>query len=521
MKGNTSILILVLLIISCVEGAIEVDKGTVINKITIISTNDKKVDSFLGYVVIDKDKIVYANKSRPRLTGNYKELDGVGKFVIPGLIDSHVHLANTAGFNGRLKNKYPELVDVYFEQLPRSYLYHGFTTLIDVNNYAPILINQIKNSVLHPDIYTCGNQVQVMDDFMMEMEEYSPEVRYRFRFLHDKYNKEIVFPDSINLDEHTTEKIISDIKAKGGVGAKLAYEDEASGLIVSWAKPSKGIITDLVWEAKKQNMPVLLHAPSLEGHQVGLEAGIEVFAHGLWNWTTNFKEEFNNLELTPEHKKVLLQIAQRQIGYQLTFRAITGEEDLITQNFGSDKNLEHIYPEAYLDILKSEEGDWGRNKIIGRGSFLKATNPTFYNSMRGNHASDELMWPTVYNLYKSRLNTVAKFLSEHNGNFILGSDTPAMNMFTNPPGYNGFLEMTHMFEAGIPLETIFKAATYNNAKAFHLEHLYGSVEKDKVANLLILGSNPLNNINAYNDIEIVIIGGKVVHREKLSATIID
>ena len=131
------------------------------------------------------------------------------------------------------------------------------------------------------------------------------------------------------------------------------------------------------------------------------------------------------------------------------------------------------------------------------------------------------MWPTVYNLYKSRLNTVARYLSEHNGNFILGSDTPAMNMFTNPPGYNGFLEMTHMFEAGIPLETIFKAVTYNNAKAFHLEHLYGGVEKDKVANLLILRSNPLNNINAYNDIEIVIIGGKVVHREKLSATIIE
>ena len=122
------------------------------------------------------------------MNGNFKEIDGKGKFIISGLMDSHVHLANTAGFNGRLKNKYPELVAAYFEQLPKSYLYHGFTTLIDVNNYAPQLISQIKNSALHPDIFTCGNQVLVMDDFMMEMEEYTPEIRYLFQFLHDKYN---------------------------------------------------------------------------------------------------------------------------------------------------------------------------------------------------------------------------------------------------------------------------------------------------------------------------------------------
>jgi len=109
------------------------------------------------------------------------------------------------------------------------------------------------------------------------------------------------------------------------VGVKIVYEDEASGLKVSWAKPSVAIISDLVVAAQNKNLPVLLHAPSLEGHQFGLKTGVSVFAHGLWNWTDNFEKDFHNLELTKEHQEVLLEIAQRQVGYQLTFRAITGE----------------------------------------------------------------------------------------------------------------------------------------------------------------------------------------------------
>ena len=490
---------------------------SLISNITIISVKNDITTSFLGFVVVEGDKIVSVNKTKPVLSSSYNEIDGTGKYIIPGLIDSHVHLANTAGFNGKLNNKYPELVDAYFEQLPKSYLYYGFTTLIDVNNYAPQLIDKINQSPLHPDIYTCGNQVQVMDDFMMEMEEYTTDVRYQFQFLHDKYNKQIVFPDSIALENHTANKIVSEIKSQNGVGVKLAYEDEASGLIVTWAKPSKEIISDLVTEANKQHLPVLMHAPSLEGHQIGLDTGVDIFAHGLWNWTDNFIEEFDNLELFQEHKNVLSGIAKKQKGYQLTFRAITGEQDLILGNFIKDKNLENCYPKAYLDILKTEDGTWGRNKILRRSDFLKKTNSPFYTAMRSNYESEEQMWQAVYVLYKTRLNTVAKFMEDHDANFILGSDTPAMNMLTNPPGYNGFLEMKHLFEAGISLKTIFKAATYNNAKAFHLESRYGKIEKNKIANMLILNSNPLETVEAYNDIDKVIINGKVINREQLSA----
>ena len=42
---------------------------------------------------------------------------------------------------------HPELAKSYFNQLPKSYLYYGYTTLIDVNNYAPDIVENIKNTL--------------------------------------------------------------------------------------------------------------------------------------------------------------------------------------------------------------------------------------------------------------------------------------------------------------------------------------------------------------------------------------
>ena len=489
-----------------------------IKNITIISANNGGITSQVGNVIIADDKIVYVGSKKPKKSALYEVIDGKGKFLIPGLIDSHVHLANTAGFNGSLKSRYPELLRLYFDQLPRSYLYFGFTTLIDVNNYHPKLINQLLDANIRPDIYTCGEQVVVMDDFSMEMEGTSSQERFDSNFLNDKYNSNINLPDTISPNEHTPQKIIENIREQSGICAKLVYEDEASGLAVSWSKPSSDILEDLIAEAQEFQLPLILHAPSLEGHQIGLETGVQIFAHGLWNWSADPKD-FRNRDLSEVHKQVLRQIAHNdQIAYQLTFRTITGEQDLITADFLTDKNLEHVYPKSYLDLLKTEEGQWGKNKIFGRSEFLKETNPSFYTALKSNHTDDQKMWEEAFEVYEHRLNTVASFLAENNANLILGTDTPAMNMYTNPPGYNGILEIRHWYEAGIPLEHIFSAATFNNASAFNLQNLYGSVEKEKIANLLILNSNPLLNVEAYNDIDMVIIRGDLIERNQLSAS---
>jgi imidazolonepropionase-like amidohydrolase len=508
------ILITVLSFLNC--RAQENQSKTLISNITIISAENDNLKMQVGYALIEGEKITSISNKEPKGVRNYNEVDGTGKFLIPGLIDSHVHLANTAGLNGPLKKKYPEVVELYFDQLPKSYLYFGFTTLIDVNNYWPERINEILSAEIRPDIFTCGEQVTVMDDFNMEMEEYSQEQRYASNFLNDSYNVNNSLPDTIQASEHTPQKIISKIREKQGICAKLVYEDEASGLAVSWKKPTPSILRDLITEAQKFNMPLVLHAPSFEGHKIGLETGAQIFAHGMWNWSDDPKQ-FNNLDLADEHKRVLLEIAEKEIPYQLTFRTITGEKDLVTMGFLEDKNLVHVFPKRMLDLLKTEEGQWGKRKIFGRADFLEKTNPPFYKALKADFTDDQKMWEHVFKTYNHRLSTVARFLGENDANLVLGTDSPAMNMYTNPPGYNGILEMRHWADTGIPLEKIFRAATFNNAQAFHLENSYGSVQKGRIANLLILNSNPLKSIEAYTDIEKVIIRGEVIDREQLSA----
>ncbi|MGB5264711.1 MAG: amidohydrolase family protein [Lutimonas sp.] len=495
-----------------------VNNGLLVENVTIISANkDGIIDKYIGHVLLDNETILYGGTQKPSVTGNVKIINGEGKFILPGLIDSHVHLANVAGMTWQNQRDHPELAKSYFNQLPKSYLYYGYTTLIDVNNYAPDIVQKIKNHVIRPDIYTCGQQVQVMDDFMMEMEELPLKDRLGYPFLFDKYNENIHIPDSINLELHSPRAIVSAIvREQQGIGVKIVYEDESSGFPQSWELPSLNLMRDLVEQTQKEGIPILMHATSYDAQKFGLEAGIDIFAHSMWNWYSN-PEQFLDTEFTKEHQGLLKEIATRKIGYQLTFRTIYGEVDLFKDNFNTDPALAAIYPEAYLNWLNTEEGNWGKQKIINRAKIIKVINPTLFNFLRIQFESDEAMFVGIQQVFIQRMNTVAKYLVDNDAHLLFGTDGVAMNMATNPPGYNGFLEMQHWLNAGVSLEKIFMAATYNNAKAFHIGDKYGTIEKGKIANLVLLDEDPLQNISAYDQINSVIVRGKNHPRNTLSA----
>ncbi len=496
-----------------------VNNGLLVENVTVISASKNGIiDKYIGHVLLDNEKILYSGIQKPSVTGTIKNINGEGKFIIPGLIDSHVHLANVAGMTWQNQRDHPELAKSYFNQLPKSYLYYGYTTLIDVNNYAPDIVENIKNHVIRPDIYTCGQQVQVMDDFMMEMEELPLKDRLEYPFLFDKYNEDIHIPDSIHIELHSPRAIVSAIvREQQGIGVKIVYEDESSGFPQSWELPSLHLMRDLVAQAHKEGIPVLMHATSYDAQKFGLEAGIDIFAHSMWNWYKN-PEQFLDTEFTKEHQDVLKEIATRKNGYQLTFRTIYGEVDLFDNNFNADPALVDIYPEAYLNWLNTEEGNWGKQKIIHRAKVIKAINPTLFNFLRAQFESDEAMFRGIQEVFIQRMNTVAKYLADNDANLLFGTDGVAMNMSTNPPGYNGFLEMQHWLNAGVSLEKIFLAATYNNANAFHIADNYGTIEKGKIANLLLLDQDPLQNIAAYDQINSVIIRGENHPRNTLSAS---
>ena len=59
-------------------------------------------------------------------------IDGRGHFLTPGLIDGHVHLGSDGGLRDDQAESHPELLQAFHRQEPRSYLYFGFTHLVDL-----------------------------------------------------------------------------------------------------------------------------------------------------------------------------------------------------------------------------------------------------------------------------------------------------------------------------------------------------------------------------------------------------
>jgi imidazolonepropionase-like amidohydrolase len=109
------------------------------------------------------------------------------------------------------------------------------------------------------------------------------------------------------------------------------------------------------------------------------------------------------------------------------------------------------------------------------------------------------------------------YLNELGHPLLVGSDTPSAPTYGSQPGYDTYREMRLMAQSGVPLPTIFRAATLNNARQFGLDKDYGTVEPGKKANLLLLTANPLESMRAWAQIEKVILHGEVIERETMAA----
>ncbi|MDO8991414.1 MAG: amidohydrolase family protein, partial [Daejeonella sp.] len=96
----------------------------------------------------------------------------------------------------------------------------------------------------------------------------------------------------------------------------------------------------------------------------------------------------------------------------------------------------------------------------------------------------------------------------------LGTDSGAFPI--RAQGFAEHLELELLVEAGLsPLEAI-RIATLNAARVLRIEKDYGSIEKGKIADLLILDANPLENIQNTRKIYAVYRVGQMVSRGPFS-----
>jgi imidazolonepropionase-like amidohydrolase len=78
------------------------------------------------------------------------------------------------------------------------------------------------------------------------------------------------------------------------------------------------------------------------------------------------------------------------------------------------------------------------------------------------------------------------------------------------PGLGVHEEMVMFVEAGLtPMQAI-QAATFNVAKAFRKDKDFGTVEPGKVADLIVVESDPLKDIWAVQNVKLVVLNGEIV-----------
>lgn len=197
----------------------------------------------------------------PAITPQTKVIDGHGKFLIPGLIDAHVHLTQLPGMNRGHQKKFPAIVEKYQAQMPRSYLYYGYTTLIDLAVVDRDALNAIKKSPLTQDIYDCDQPVPLANGYPMSYAE--PEERFELfkNFLYDPRQKDKI-PATINASEHTPKAAVEHVKKGGGICVKTHYEPGFDGEALP--TPTVAMLQELASETHKAGLKLLIHANSLE-----------------------------------------------------------------------------------------------------------------------------------------------------------------------------------------------------------------------------------------------------------------
>ncbi len=453
-----------------------------------------------AFVSVRDGRIVAIEKGRrdAQVSKRADIIDGSGLFLTPGLIDSHVHLGDIPGMTSEQEAEHPDIATAAREQIPRSYLLYGFTTLIDLIS-TPQRMMRWRSHDIAPDAYFCGGAA-LMDGYPMN---YAPKAQRYQSWPYMLIERGTPPPDGTDPALHTPQAVVSRMKADGAICVKTFFERGFGG-VHNLPVPKLETIRELVKAAHAAGLPVLMHANSDKAQAFGVNAGIDILAHGMWNL---YQEHSTTSQLTPGMQKILDQELARNMGYQPTMQVLNGLKDVVGASFLLNPNLPRVLPSNLIDWYRSPEGQWFHKTVAEDMKLPDDVTPAQFDQ-----AANDGFGPVI-----DRGKNAAAYMIAHHGRILFGTDTPSAPTYANPPGLNGWLEMHQLVQAGMTPTEVFRAATLTNARALHLSHDIGTVQVGKRANLLLMRDDPTQSVDAYASIVDVIIDGRMLSAASLAA----
>lgn len=421
--------------------------------------------------VLIKEKQIAKIGGRAILKDSYDVvMDASGKFLIPGLIDTHIHFFQTGGLYTRpdaidLRDKVPyedeirlaeELVPDHF----RRYLGSGITTVMDMG--GPFSNFTIRDSSAHtmnaPNILVTGPLFS----------PYQPKV---FSQISDKPIEKVTTKEEATaLFERMLPYRPDFIKIWYVAGRRLLAEDNLD------------LVAHIIGLAHEHNLKAVVHAPKLETAQFAVKAGADILVHSI------------NDVIIPE--RFIDVLKKKEVSYIPTL--------IVNRN--------------YMDTFLNELQDHPQDLAIG--------NPKVYGTLRDLETlPPQTLLKNIKNLRKDRasirqrLERTKNIMAENlrnlmNRGVLVATGTDAGNIGTmHASSY--IQEIQAMRESGLSNAEVLRASTLNAAKAFGMQDSLGSVTVGKLADLLLLDQNPLENLDNLQSITTVIKNGKLLNSSEL------
>jgi cytosine/adenosine deaminase-related metal-dependent hydrolase len=400
-------------------------------------------------------------------------LDGAGRYLIPGLWDFHVHLTYDQRFT---------------ESMGDLFLHHGITSIRDTGGplelVAPAVERLRAEGATAPRVFFAGPLLDGRDVV---------------------YDGENLPPLGIgNPDAETARANVARL-AEAGVDFIKIYE-----------MVSPEVFEVLVEEARARGLPMDGHVPlSMRARDVGPHV--------------QSLEHLRNIEMDcvadagarVAERRGLLENPDGMPGSQLRsslHRAYrlpsveaydAGECAQVFEAMTSTIQVPTLRLNAMGLQPPFERSDWDAllPKLPGdaRAEWQAATEASRQESGP--------MRDTTYGTFSVHL---VGLMHDAGVPVAAGTDTP---IGFAAPGYSLHSELEMLVRAGLTTQEALYAATVRPAEFFGLQTLMGTVEEGRLADLVLLSANPLDDITNTRAVEAVVTKGDLLTREELDALV--
>ena len=419
-----------------------------------------------GSVLIRNGKIakIYEGIAPDAKALNAEAIEAAGKTVLPGLIDVHVHLGATGGFQEDMSTFDPSKSA---ERELEAYLYSGVTAVRSagdaVDGMLALRAKFASGEKLGSELFLCGPLFTAEGGHGTEYQKFLPEP------IRPAFNAQFVrTPKSVE----EARQQVDDLATRGVDAIKGVLESGAPGY--PFVRMDLNLLRAVVDATHAHKLPVAIHTGKAADVADAVSLGAESVEHG------SYADEIPD--------SVLAEMKAKGIALDPTLSVVEG----MTQ-----------FARGETSLLKRSLVQQVTTKELLTGTEAAATSDKTKSLREGLGRYPMSVEQGGSNLLRAWRAGVTLVTGSDAGNFLV----------MHGPTIQHEIEL--WVAAGVPIEVALQAATANSAKLLHADQRIGTVTEGKEATLLIVDGNPLQDVRALSAVSVVFLKGERVARTTL------